>query len=81
MAVPPWPGYEDMSESRREELLEFKFEEARLRQDALYAQAVASAVANYEALQRGEGGQPNDVEETAVKKLESIDEAGGWRHG
>jgi hypothetical protein len=81
MAVRPWPGYEDLSESRRKELLEFKIDDALLRWDLLYAHAVASAVANYEALQRGDGVQPNDVERAADQKFDEIEEAGGWRHG
>jgi hypothetical protein len=78
MAVPPWPGYDDMTESRRKELLDLKVDEARLRWDLLYAQAVASAVASYEALQRGAGAQPNEVEQAAEEQLEIINKAAGW---
>ena len=78
MAVPPWPGYDDMSDSRKKELLDFKVDEARLRWDLLYAQAVASAVASYEALLRGGQGQPNEVEQAAEEQLEIINKAAGW---
>jgi hypothetical protein len=80
MAVQPWPGYDDMSDSRRKELLDLKVDEARLRWDLLYAQAVVSAVASYEALQRG-GGQPTEVEKAAEEKLDIINKAAGWGFG
>ena len=90
MAVEPWPGYADLSEKRRKALMEFKIDEARLRWDLPYAQAVAAAVANYEALERADGDQPGDVEKAAEEYIEKIkkagaagfgDEAGGWGHG
>lgn len=89
MALEPWPGYAEMSESRREALLDYKVDEARLRWDLLYAHAVAAAVANYEALERADGAQPGKVEQAATTHIETIakmggwgfEEAGGWRHG
>ena len=90
MAVEPWPGYAGTPKSRRKALMEFKVDEARLRWDLLYAQSVAAAVANYEALERGDGAQPNEVETAAEEQLQVIakaadwgfdDEAGGWGHG
>ena len=90
MAVEPWAGYADMSKKRRKALMEFKIDEARLRWDLLYAQAVAAAVANYEALERTDGEQAGEVEKAAeeyIGKIEKAgaagfgDEAGGWGHG
>jgi hypothetical protein len=88
MAVEPWRGYRDMSEARREALLDHKVDEARLRWDLPTAQLVASAVANFEALERA-GEQPTAVEKAAEAYLAKIDEAGasgfgkagGWGHG
>ena len=85
-SIEPWPGYQSQSDSRRLELLTFKVDEARLRWDLLYAHTVAAAVANYEALEGGEGGT---VHKAAVKFVDEIakaaesgfSEAGGWGHG
>ena len=46
----PWPGYADLDESAREELLAKKFQQAKDQNDQDYALAIASAVANYEML-------------------------------
>ena len=90
MAVEPWPGYADLSEKRRKALMEFKIDEARLRWDMLYAQAIAAAVANYETLERADGAQPGEVETAAEEYVEKIKqavtavsggEAGSWGHG
>jgi hypothetical protein len=89
MAVEPWPGYRDMSEKRRRQLMEFKIDEARLRWDMQYAYTVAAAVANYEAAERG-GGAPTQLEKDAEGYVDQINkaatagfsgEAGGWGHG
>ena len=89
MALEPWPGYQSMTQSRRRELLEFKIDEARLRWDLLTAQLIASAVANYEALERADG-EPTEAEKAAesfAKKIKESaargfsGEAGGWGHG
>jgi hypothetical protein len=70
----PWPGYADESARTRKTKLQFKLEEASARGDALYAQAVAAAVANYEAHDSDEG-------EAAAEARQHFDDAGGWGHG
>jgi hypothetical protein len=69
----PWPGYADESARTRKTKLRFKLEEAGARGDALYAQAIAAAVANYEA---HDGGG-----EAEVEARQHFDDAGGWGHG
>jgi hypothetical protein len=44
----PWPGYADLDESERDDLLTKKFEQAKEQNDQAYAYALAAAVANYE---------------------------------
>ena len=44
----PWPGYADLDEAAREELLAKKFQQAKDQNDQDYALALAAAVANYE---------------------------------
>jgi hypothetical protein len=44
----PWPGYADLDENERDELLAKKFEQAKDQNDQDYALALAAAVANYE---------------------------------
>ena len=72
----PWPGYADESREERAAKLKFKVQEARGRGDRLYAQAVAAAVANYEALQR-EGDERSETEDEARAHF---DDVGGWGH-
>jgi hypothetical protein len=89
MAVEPWPGYKDMSKTRRKALMEFKIDEARLRWDLPHAQLIAAAVANYEALERT-GKRATVIEKAALGYIDKIKktgdagfsgEAGGWGHG
>jgi hypothetical protein len=88
MAVEPWPGYRDMSATRRKALLDHKIDEARLRWDLPNAQLVAAAVANFEALERTDS-QPTGVEKAAEEYVDKITTAGasgfsgagGWGHG
>ena len=44
----PWPGYADLDETAREDLLAKKFQQAKDQNDRDYALALAAAVANYE---------------------------------
>ena len=44
----PWPGYADLDEAARDELLAKKFQQAKDQNDQDYALALAAAVANYE---------------------------------
>jgi hypothetical protein len=72
----PWPGYANESASARKRKLQFKVEEARARGDELYAQAVAAAVANYEAHERD--GDAGEAENAA---RQHFDDAGSYGHG
>ena len=47
----PWPGYADLDETAREELLAKKFQQAKDQNDQDYAVALSAAVANYELVQ------------------------------
>jgi hypothetical protein len=44
----PWPGYADLDDAARDELLDKKFQQAKEQNDKDYALALAAAVANYE---------------------------------
>lgn len=44
----PWPGYADLDETARDDLLAKKFQQAKNQNDQAYAYALAAAVANYE---------------------------------
>ena len=44
----PWPGYADLGDDQRDELLAKKFQQAKDQNDQDYALALAAAVANYE---------------------------------
>jgi hypothetical protein len=44
----PWPGYADLDEAARGDLLAKKFQQAKDQNDQDYALALAAAVANYE---------------------------------
>jgi hypothetical protein len=73
----PWPGYADESARTRKTKLQFKLEEASARGDALYAQAVAAAVANYEAHARDSDADEGEAEGEA---RQHFDDAGSWGH-
>jgi len=72
----PWPGYAGESARTRKAKLQFKVAEARARGDALYAQAVAAAVANYEAHER----DGDDAQEAETEARQHFDDAGSWGH-
>jgi hypothetical protein len=81
----PWPGYLKQDENQRLDTLEHKVGEARRRGDLLYALAICVAVANHEAVKRGDGNVET-IEETAASLARKIHEygdthlkdAGGW---
>jgi hypothetical protein len=74
----PWPGYTDLDETARDELLAKKFQQAKDQNDQDYAYALAAAVANYELVLEL---QPDS---TAAVQLAATagglhDDAGGWQ--
>jgi hypothetical protein len=72
----PWPGYAAEDRQARRAKLKSTVDAARSRGDELYAQAVASAVALYEAHER-EDDEHSDAEQEARAHF---DEVGGWGH-
>jgi hypothetical protein len=74
----PWPGYADLDEASRDELLAKKFQQAKDQNDQEYAYALAAAVANYElVLELKTDGQPAEPVAKAAQRLH--DDAGGWQ--
>ena len=73
----PWPGYADLDESARDELLAKKFQQAKDQNDADYAMALAAAVANYELVLEL---QPDTThaERLAIHARDLHDDAGSW---
>jgi hypothetical protein len=74
----PWPGYADLDEQQRDELLGKKFQQAKDQNDQDYAVALAAAVANYELV------QDLKPDATAAKPLAQTarnlhDDAGSWQ--
>ena len=74
----PWPGYADLSEDERNELLAKKYEQAKEQNDRDYALALAAAVYNYELVQELAPGA------TAAAKVSGSagdlhTDAGGWQ--
>jgi hypothetical protein len=74
----PWPKYSEMDADRRLQLLRLKVDEARLRWDLPYAQAISAAVFNYEALARGGQGEPTLLEQEAAQLISDLDRFGVW---
>jgi hypothetical protein len=74
----PWPKYSETPAARRIELLRLKVDEARLRWDLPYAQALVAAVFNYEALARDGQGEPNELEAEAAVLIADLDRFGQW---
>ena len=74
----PWPGYADLDEDVRDELLAKKFQQAKDQNDQDYAYALAAAVANYELV------LDLKPDTTAAQPLAATarslhDDAGGWQ--
>lgn len=74
----PWPGYADLDETAREELLAKKYEQAKQQNDQDYALALAAAVANYELVLEL---QPDTTGAEPVAKAarDLHEDAGGWQ--
>ena len=74
----PWPGYADLDESERDDLLAKKFEQAKEQNDQAYAYALAAAVANYELVLEL---QPDSTaaEPVAASARSLHDDAGSWQ--
>ena len=73
----PWPGYADLDEAAREELLAKKFQQAKDQNDQDYALALAAAVANYEAVHKLQP-DTDEAAPVAAKARDLHDDAGGW---
>jgi hypothetical protein len=74
----PWPGYADLDQAARDDLLAKKFQQAKDQNDQDYAYALAAAVANYElVLELGADGVA--AEPVAKKARDLHDDAGGWQ--
>jgi hypothetical protein len=73
----PWPGYADLDESAREDLLAKKFQQAKDQNDQDYALALAAAVANYELVL---DLQPDTTTSApvAARAAGLHDDAGSW---
>ena len=73
----PWPGYADLDEAARDELLDKKFQQAKDQNDQDYALALAAAVANYELVLEL---QPDTTrsEPVAAHAANLHDDAGSW---
>jgi len=73
----PWPGYADLDEAARDELLAKKFQQAKDQNDQDYALALAAAVANYELVL---DLQPDSTpsEPVAARAGDLHDDAGSW---
>ena len=73
----PWPGYADLDEAARDELLAKKFAQAKEQNDQDYALALAAAVANYElVLELLPDTQRS--EPVAAHAADLHDDAGSW---
>ena len=74
----PWPGYADLGDDERDELLAKKFEGAKDQGDQAYAVALAAAVANYELVLEL---QPDTThtEKLATHARDLHDDAGSWQ--
>jgi hypothetical protein len=74
----PWPGYADLDETERDELLAKKFQQAKDQNDQDYALALAAAVANYELVL---DLQPDSTsaEPVAASARSLHDDAGSWQ--
>ena len=74
----PWPGYADLDETERDELLAKKFQQAKDQNDQDYAVALAAAVANYELVLelQPDGDAAEPLAETA---RDLHDDAGSWQ--
>ena len=74
----PWPGYADLDETSRDDLLAKKFQQAKDQNDQDYAYALAAAVANYELVL---DLKPDDdsAEPLAKTARDLHDDAGGWQ--
>ena len=74
----PWPGYADLDETERDELLAKKFQQAKEQNDQDYALALAAAVANYELVLEL---QPDTTARRAARRARARslhDDAGSW---
>jgi hypothetical protein len=73
----PWPGYADLPEHEREQVLAKKFQDAKDKGDQSYAYALAAAVANYELVLEL---QPDTTqsEPLAASAASLHDDAGSW---
>jgi hypothetical protein len=74
----PWPGYADLDEDARDELLAKKFKQAKEQNDQDYAMALAAAVANYElVLELLPDTTPAEPIAETARRLH--DDAGSWK--
>jgi hypothetical protein len=73
----PWPGYADLGEAERDDLLQKKFQQAKDQNDQDYAYALSAAVANYELVLEL---QPDTTQSDALAAHASDlhDDAGSW---
>jgi len=74
----PWPGYADLDESERDDLLAKKFEQAKEQNDQAYAYALAAAVANYELVLELKPDETG-AEPLAATARGLHDDAGSWQ--
>ena len=74
----PWPGYADLDESERDDLLARKFEQAKEQNDQAYAYALAAAVANYELVLELKPDETG-AEPLAATARSLHDDAGSWQ--
>jgi hypothetical protein len=73
----PWPGFADLNDDERDQLLAQKFQAAKDQGDQAYAYALAAAVANYELVLEL---QPDTThaETLAAHAGDLHDDAGSW---
>ena len=74
----PWPGYADLDETERDELLARKFQQAKDQNDQDYALALAAAVANYELVLELRPDSTS-AEPVAASARSLHDDAGSWQ--
>ena len=74
----PWPGYAELDENERDDLLAKKFQQAKDQNDQDYAFALAAAIANYELVLdlKSDGAAAEPLAKTA---RDLHDDAGGWQ--
>jgi hypothetical protein len=73
----PWPGYADLDDAARDELLAQKFQQAKDQNDQDYALALAAAVANYELVLEL---KPDTAAGPVAASARSLhDDAGSWQ--